>query len=97
MIRKVFIWTSPLPLLIFWGLWVYAKQEKGWEIFGIMLLFAIPLVLSLLMTVMGVVLIVRARKRSEPVVNLWFSTLLAGSLFIFFMTLQMMTAIDKVI
>ena len=97
MIQKVFIWTSPLPLLIFSGLLIYLKQEKGWEVFGIMLLFTVPLALSMLMTVMGVVLIVQARKRTEPVVNLWLSTLLGGSLFLFFLALQMMTAFDKMI
>ena len=51
MIQIKIFWI--MPLLIFWGLWVYAKQEKGWEIFGIILLFVVPLVLSLLMTVMG--------------------------------------------
>jgi len=97
MIRKIFIWTSPIPLLIFWGLWIYAKQVKGWEIFGIMLLFTVPLALSLLMTVMGIVLIVRARKKSEPTANLWFSALLAGSLLLFILALQMMTVFDNII
>ena len=34
-------------------------------IFGIIFLFTVPLVLSLLMTVMGAVLIVRARKKER--------------------------------
>lgn len=97
MIRKIFIWTSPLPLLILSGLWIYAKQVKGWEIFGIIFLFTVPLVLSLLMTVMGEVLIVRTRKKSEPVAVLWINTLMAGSIFLFFLALQMMNAFDKII
>lgn len=97
MIRKVFIWTSPLPLLIFWGLWVYAKQEKGWEIFGIILLFVVPLVLSLLMTVMGPGADRSGTQKEcacgQPVVQHP-----TGRIPIyFFMALQMMTAIDKVI
>ena len=39
-----------------------------------------PVVLSLLMAVMGIVLIVFAKKKQEPVANLLFSTLMAGSL-----------------
>ena len=97
MIRKIFIRTSPLPLLILCGLLIALDQIQGWEKLGIFVYLVVPFALSLLMAVMGVVLIVRARKKNEPVAALWFSTLLAGSLFIFFMALQMMTALDKII
>ncbi len=30
MIQKIFIWTSPLPLLLFWGLSIYVNQYEGW-------------------------------------------------------------------
>lgn len=97
MIRKIFIWTSPLPLLILSGLLIALDLIQGWEKLGIFVYLVVPLALSLFMTVMGVVLIVRARKKSEPVAALWVSTLVAGSIFLFFLALQMMNAIDKII
>ena len=83
MIRKIFIWTSPLPLLTFWGVSIYLKQFEGWGQWAGGVLFLGPVLLSLLMTVMGIVLIVLARKQKTPVANLWFSTLMAGSLFLY--------------
>ena len=89
MIKKIFIWTSPLPLLIFWMISIYLRQFEGWGRAAGVILFMGPVLLSLLMGVMGVVLIVQARKRRAPVGNLWFSTLMAGSLFLY--ALVMMT------
>ncbi len=90
MIRKIFIWTSPLPLLISWGLSIYLKQFEAQGRWAGAILFLGPVFLSLLMTVIGVVLIVQARKQRAPVANLWFSTLMAGSLFLY--ALVVMTA-----
>ena len=84
MIKKVFIWTSPLPLLIFWLISIYLKQFEGWgRSTGAILLLG-PVLLSLLMGLMGVLLIVQARKQRAPVANLWLSTLMAASLFLYF-------------
>ncbi len=90
MIRKIFIWTSPLPLLISWGLSIYLRQFEARGRWAGAILFLGPVFLSLLMTVIGVVLIVQARKQKAPVTNLWFSTLMAGSLFLY--ALVVMTA-----
>ena len=79
MSQKTFIWTSPLPLLMFWGLSIYVNQYEGWGQWAAGPMLLIPILLSLLMTVMGLVLIVRARKQKAPVANLWLSTLMAGS------------------
>ncbi len=79
MSQKIFIWTSPLPLLMFWGLSIYVNQYEGWGQWAAGPMLLIPILLSLLMTVMGLVLIVRARKLKAPVANLWLSTLMAGS------------------
>ncbi len=83
MIQKIFIWTSPLPLLLFWLVSIYLKQFESWGRAAGAVLFMGPLLLSLLMGVTGVVLIVQARKQKAPVGNLWFSTLMAGSLFLY--------------
>lgn len=80
MIKKIFIWTSPLPLLTFWMVSIYLKQFDAWGRSAGAILFMGPVLLSLLMTVMGVVLIVQDRKKKAPVANLWFSTLMAGSM-----------------
>lgn len=80
MIRKIFIWTSPLPLLLFWGLSIYLKQFEGRGRSAGNILLLGPVLLSLLMAVIGAVLIVRARKLKAPVANLWVSTLMAGSM-----------------
>jgi hypothetical protein len=85
MIQKIFIWTSPLPLLIFWGLSIYINQFEGWGQWAGGILLLGPVLLSLLMGVMGVVLIVGAKKRQEPVANLWVSTVMAVSLFLYFL------------
>ena len=85
MIKKVFIWTSPLPLLMFWGLSIYVRQFEGWGRAAGSILFLGPILLSLLMGVMGVVLIVCAKKKQEPVANLWVSTVMAVSLFLYFL------------
>jgi hypothetical protein len=90
MIRKVFIWTSPLPLLLLWGLSIYVRQFEAEGRAAGAILFMGPVLLSLLMTVIGVVLIVRARKQKAPAANLWFSTLMAGSIFLY--ALVVMTA-----
>ncbi len=80
MIRKIFIWTSPLPLLMFWGLSIYIRQFDAWGRSAGAVLFLGPFLLSLLMGILGLVLIVDAKKKKEPVNNLWFSTLIAGSM-----------------
>lgn len=79
MIQKIFIWTSPLPLLTFWGLSIYVNQFEGWGQWAAGIILLIPVLLSLVMGVMGVVLIVCAKKKQAPVANLWLSTLMAGS------------------
>lgn len=84
MIKKVFVWTSPLPLLISWMINIYLRQFEGWGRAAGSILFLGPILLSLLMGVMGVVLIVQARKQRAPTGNLWLSTLMAASLFLFF-------------
>ncbi|MDH5763838.1 MAG: hypothetical protein OEZ51_12715 [Nitrospinota bacterium] len=83
MIQKIFIWTSPLPLLLFWALTFYVNQYEGWGQWAGGILLLGPVLLSLLMAVMGVILIVQALKQKAPVANLWFSTLMAGSLVLF--------------
>ena len=80
MIQKIYIWTSPLPLLIFWGLSIYVRQFESSARGAASFLFLGPILFSLLMAVIGVVLIVFAKKKKEPVANLWFSTLMAGSM-----------------
>ncbi len=85
MIQKVYIWTSPLPLLMFWGVSIYLNQFEGWGQWAGGILLLGPVLLSLLMAVIGVALIVQARKKDEPVANLWFSTLMAGSLGLYIM------------
>ena len=66
-------------------------------IFGIIFLFTVPLVLSLLMTVMGAVLIVRARKKERTRGRPVDQHFKAGSIFLFFLALQMMNEFDKII
>jgi len=85
MIQKIFIWTSPLPLMAFWLLNIYVKQFEGWGRGFAGILFLGPILLSLLMGVMGMVLIVQARKQSAPTANLWLSTGMAASLFLYFL------------
>ena len=80
MIRKIFIWASPLPLLLFWGVSIYLNQFEGWGQWAGGILLLGPLLLSLLMAVMGVVLIVREHRQKAPAANLWLSTLMASSL-----------------
>ncbi len=80
MIQRIYIWTSPLPLLIFWGLSIYVNQFEGWGQWAAGIILLIPILLSLIMGVMGVVLIVRAHKQKAPVANLWLSTLMASSI-----------------
>ena len=83
MTQKIFIWTSPLPLMLFWGMSIYVNQHEGWSQWASGTVLLIPVILSLVMGVMGVVLIVCARKKQEPVANLWFSTLMAGSIVLY--------------
>ena len=85
MTQKIFIWTSPLPLLMFWSLTFYIQQFEGWGkgFAGILLLG--PILLSLLMGVMGVVLIMKAHKLKAPTGNLWLSTAMVSSLFLYFL------------
>jgi len=95
MIQKIFIWTSPLPLLAFWGISIYLRQFEGWGRSTGAVLFLGPILLSLLMVVIGVVLIVQARKRRAPVGNLWFSTLMAGSLGLYIMAKGIVQELTK--
>ena len=85
MIQKIFIWTSPLPLLIFWLVTLYARQFEGWGRGAAGILLLGPILLSFLMGGMGVVLIVQAHKQKAPTANLWLSTLMATSLFLYFL------------
>ena len=83
--QMVFIWTSPLPLLVFWGLSVYVNQYEGWGQWAAAPILLIPIFLSLAMGVMGVVLILQARKQKKSTSNLWLSTVMASSLFLYFL------------
>ena len=83
--QMIFIWTSPLPLLTFWMVNMYVKQFEGWGRGAAGILLLGPILLSLLMGVMGVVLIVQARKQKKPISNLWMSTAMAASLFLYFL------------
>jgi hypothetical protein len=87
MIKKVFIWTSPLPLLTLWLISIYLKQFEGWGRAAGAILFMGPVILSMVMAMIGAVLIIQARKQRAPVGNLWFSTLMAGSLFLYFLVM----------
>ena len=82
---KIYIWTSPLPLLAFWGVTFYIQQFDGWGkgFAGILLLG--PIVLSLVMGAIGVVLILQARKQKKPTSNLWLSTTMASSVFLYYL------------
>ena len=85
MTQKIFIWTSPLPLLIFWLVTLYARQFEGWGRGAAGILLLGPILLSFLMGAMGIVLTMKARKQKVPVANLSFSTLMAASLFLYFL------------
>jgi hypothetical protein len=78
MIKKVFIWTSPLPLLTFCAAYIYNKR---FDIDGWMLIP--PIILSLSMGTIGLLLIVQAYIKKKTALNLWISTLIAGSLFLY--------------
>jgi hypothetical protein len=95
MIQKIFIWTSPLPLLVFWGLSIYVNQYEGWGQWAAGIILLIPVLLSLIMGVMGVVLIVCAKKKQEPVANLWVSTVMAASLFLYFLAKGIVQELTK--
>ena len=95
MIQKVFIWTSPLPLLVFWGLSIYVNQYEGWGQWAAAPILFIPILLSFLMGVWGVVLIRQARKLKMPTANLWFSTLTGASLLIFFLAKAIVLEVTK--
>jgi hypothetical protein len=85
MMQKIFIWTSPLPLLAYWSITFYIQQFEGWGkgFAGILLLG--PILLSLLMGAIGVVQIMQTRKLKLPTGNLWLSTAMASSLFLYFL------------
>ncbi len=95
MIQKIYIWTSPLPLLTFWGLSIYVNQFEGWGQWAAGPMLLIPILLSLVMAVIGLVLIVRARKQKAPVSNLWLSTLMAGSLGLYILAKGIVQEITK--
>ena len=95
MTQKIYIWTSPLPLLAFWGISIYLGQFEGWGKSAGAVLFLGPILLSSVMVVIGVVLIVQARKKSEPVANLWLSTLMAGSLGLYIMAKGIVQELTK--
>ena len=95
MIQKIFIWTSPLPLLLFWGVSAYVNQYEGWGQWASGIVLLLPVLLSLLMALMGVVLIVQARKQKAPVANLWFSTLMAGSIVLYILAKGIVMELTK--
>ena len=70
---------------MFWGFSIYVNKYEGWGQWAAGIVLLIPVLLSVVMGVMGVVLIVCAKKKKEPVANLWFSTLMAGSLGLYIM------------
>jgi len=83
MIQKIYIWTSPLPLLLFWILSLDVNRHEGMGQWAAGQALLVPLFLSLGMGVIGLGLIVVAKKKKEPVANLWFSTLMAGSIILY--------------
>ncbi len=85
MIRKLFYWTCPAPLLFFGGVWLYVTGYDGWGAWAAAPMFLGPILLSLMMGGLGAVMIVLAAQRREPTAGLWAATLVAGSLFLYVM------------
>jgi hypothetical protein len=83
MINKIYIWTSPLPLLLFWVLSIDVNRQEGMGQWAASQALVVPFFLSIGMGVIGLALIVVAKKKKEPVANLWFSTLMAGSIILY--------------
>ena len=95
MIHKIFIWTSPLPLLAFWVLSIDVNRHEGWGQWVAGQALIVPFFLSIGMGVVGLGLIVIAKKKKEPVANLWFSTLMAGSLSLYILAKGIVLELTK--
>jgi hypothetical protein len=81
--KKIFIWASPLPLLLFFALSIYVRRYDGWGAWAAAPMLLPPVFLSFLMLITGGGLILHSRKIKESLVGLLVATLVAGSLFIF--------------
>ena len=81
--KKIFIWSCPLPLLIFLALSFYLRRYDGWGAWAAAPMLLPPVFLSFFMLIAGAGLAVHSRKSDESGVALIVASLVAGSLFLF--------------
>jgi hypothetical protein len=83
-VRRAFYWMSPLPLISLAGVLIYLNGLEGWGAWAGGVLVVIPMTLSLVVAAFGGVLIYRAKKAGDASCGLWWATLLAGSVDLWF-------------
>ncbi|MGV7220931.1 MAG: hypothetical protein ACQ9MH_05370 [Nitrospinales bacterium] len=81
--KKIFIWISPLPLILFFALSIYVSRYEGWGAWAAAPMLLPPVFLSFIMLITGVGFTIHSRKLRESTVSLVLATSIAGSLFIF--------------
>lgn len=81
--KKIYTWSSPLPLILFFALSIYVSKYEGWGAWAAAPMLLPPVFLSFVMLVTGVGLIFHSRKLQESSGRLYFATLISSSLFLF--------------
>ncbi len=83
-LRRGFYWASPLPLISLLWVLTYLDRQEGWGAWAAAILVVIPMTLSFVLATLGGFLIYRERKAGGATVGLWWATLLAGSVDLWF-------------
>ncbi len=94
-IRKFYVAVSPLPLVLFAGLWMYVRQFEGWGAWAAGIILFYPIVLSMVMGAAGIGLVVQARRCGESVRSLVIATLVSGGVGFWFLGGSLLQELQK--
>ena len=83
LVKNIYIWSCPLPLILLFALSVYIRKYDGWGAWAAAPMLLPAVLLSFIMLITGLGFIVHSRKLKESSGRLIIATLVAGSLFLF--------------
>ncbi len=93
--KKIYIWSSPLPLILFFALSLYVQKYEGWGAWAAAPMLLPPVFLSLIMLVTGLGFTLHSRKMQESSGGLIIATFVAGALFIFLLVRAVLMELAK--
>lgn len=84
-LRRAYLWTSPLPLLLYGGVQWYLQGIAGWDQLAAAPMLMLPIILSLLMGGWGTALLLQAARSGAYLTALMAAVVAASGLGVWFL------------